>query len=346
MTKLENISQKIKKEISQRLVTGDMALPTEKELCEKYSCSRQTIRKVLSDLKDENLISSRQGSGYRLTGLNPDAGRNHICLLFTRPDEYIYPSLIYDIEKSISSNADVPMSVSVFETRNDFYRERVILKELLQNPPLAILAECFSLMKNPNSDIYRNLEKKGCSVIFLYGAYRNMPGIPSVTEGTYDAAYSLVSSLHSSGCRRICGVFRNTNPQESAMLYGFLSALRDLDLPFDKEKYIIEGENNSDSDSDSASAILTLCKTSDAIIFGSDEYAYPYVKHLRDLKILNLSDKKVFSFDNSYLSQVNSFHLKSFSHPREPLASAIAERILAIIKGQPKISIVLPYQLF
>lgn len=338
MTKAENITQKIKADISELLVSGNMSLPTEKELCDKYSCSRQTIRKVMAELKEEKLITSRQGSGYRLTGLNPNPRRNQICLLLTRPDDYIYPTLIYDIERNLSSAADIPVSVSVFETHADFYKESVILKDLLKKPPLAILSECFSLMANPNSGLYKMLEEKGCAVIFLYGTYRNMEIFPSVTEGTYDAAYSLVSHLHSTGSVKISGIFRNGNPQESSMLYGFISALRDLGLPFDKSRYIIEGEPQSD--------IAELCETSDALIFGSDEYAYPYVKQLRNMNLINNGDKKIYSFDNSYLSQVNSFRIKSFGHPRSPLAPAIAEKIVSIIKGQPKISIVLPYQLF
>lgn len=338
MTKQENITKKIKKEISQRLLLGKMALPTEKELCEKYSCSRQTIRKVLSNLKEEKLINSRQGSGYHLTGLNPDSGRNHICLLFARPDEYIYPSLIYDIEKNISSGSDIPLSVSVSETQSDFFRERNILKDLLKNPPLVILSECFSLMDNPNHDLYEALEKKGCSVIFLYGTYRNMPDFPSIAEGAYDAAYNLVMQLHISGHRRISGVFKNANPQDSSMISGFISALRDLDLDFGKKRYVIEDAPTSD--------IRALCKESDAVLFGSDELAYPHVKALRDKKLINLKEKKVYSFDNSYLSQVNSFRIKSFSHRGKTLSYTIAKRILSTIKGQPKVSIVLPYQLF
>ena len=338
MTKAENITQKIKAEISERLVSGNMSLPTEKELCKAYSCSRQTIRKVMAELKEEKLITSRQGSGYRLTGLNPNPRRNQVCLLFARPDDYIYPSLIYDIERNLSSAADIPVSVSVFETHKDFYKESIILKELLKNPPLAILSECFSLMPNPNSGLYKMLEDKGCAVVFLYGTYRNMEVFPSVTEGTYDAAYSLVTHLHSSGFARISGVFRDGNPQEASMLYGFISALRDLGLSFEKSRYIIDGDPSAD--------IETLCQSSDALIFGSDEYAYPYVKKLRDSGLITSNDKKVYSFDNSYLSQVNSFHIKSFYHPRSPLAPVISEKILSIIKGQPKISIVLPYQLF
>ncbi|RKM54978.1 GntR family transcriptional regulator [Butyrivibrio sp. X503] len=337
MTKLENITGKLHEEISKRLVIGDMNFPTEKELCEQYSCSRQTIRKVLSNLKDDKLITSRQGSGYKLTGISPDSRRNHVCLLFARPDEYIYPALIYDIEKELSSGYDAPMTVSVFETGSDFYKERTVLKELLKNPPLAILAECFSMMPNPNADLYKALEKKGCTPIFLYGTYKNMDSYPAISEGTYDAVYNLIKKLILTGHKKICGVFKVNNPQEMSKLYGFLSALRDNNLNFGKDSYII-----ADPVIDNL-ALSVLCQKNDAIIYCSDELAYPSVRWLREQGVINLNDKAVYSFDNSYLSQIGSLRIPSFHHKKEPLSHAVSERILSIIKGQPKISIVLPY---
>ena len=337
MTKTENITHKLHEEISKRLISGDMLFPTEKELCAQYSCSRQTIRKILLNLKEDKLITSRQGSGYRLTGISPDSKRNRVCLLFARPDDYIYPSLIYDIEKGISHGHDVPMTVSVFETGADFYKERRILKELLKNPPLAILAECFSLMPNPNADLYKELEKNFCVTIFLYGTYINMNSYPSISEGAYDAVYNLIRKLVLTGHKKICGVFKDNNPQEISKLYGFISALRDNDLDFGSDRYLLARPEVD------YSALASLCQKSDAVIYCCDELAYPGVRWLREQGIINLNDKPVYSFDNSYLSQVNSFNLPSFHHTKQPLAHVVSERILSIIKGQPKISIVLPY---
>ena len=338
MTKIENITQILRDEVTKRLIDKDLILPTEKELCSRFNCSRQTIRKVLNNLKDDKLITSRQGSGYKLTGLSPNAKRNHVCLLFSRPDDYIYPALIYDIEKGISSGQDFPMTVSVFETGADFYKERKILKELLKNPPLAILSECFSTMQSPNADLYKELESKGCATIFLYGTYRNMADFPSISEGTFDAVYNLVEKLIKSGHHKIGGVFMDNNPRNSHGLYGFISALRDNDLSFGKDRFLIASPEVD------LYALSSLCKECDALIFCSDEIAYPCVRYLLEQRLIDLGIKPVYSFDNSYLSQTGSFKLPSLFHVRESLAMAISERILSIIKGQPRISIVLPYQ--
>ena len=334
------------KMISEKLISGDTLLPTESRLCTEFDCSRQTIRKVLHILKEENLITSRQGSGHRLTGLSPDARKNHICLLFTRPDEYIYPSLIYDIERGIASDPSVTMAVSVSETGGDYNKERNILKKLLENPPRAVLAECFSLMATPNVDLFRALEAKGCSVIFLYGVYPNMEGFPSIREGAYDAVYDLVKKLYATGHTRIRGVFKNNNPQEQSRFYGFISALRDLGLPFGTDAYLMStpyGIPDALNSTNAGTDLETLALRSDALIFCSDEVAYPCVRYLMDHGCLNLNEKPVYSFDSSYLAQVGNLKLPSITHTKDTLASAVSERILSIIKGQPKISIVLPY---
>ncbi|MBO4456756.1 MAG: GntR family transcriptional regulator [Butyrivibrio sp.] len=348
MTKIENITSEMHKMIDEKLSKGERLLPTESELCTAFSCSRQTIRKVLLNLKEENLISSRRGSGHYLTGLSYNSKRNHICLLFTRPDDYIYPTLIYDIEKGISSASSVTMAVSVNDTGADFYKERTILKKFLTNPPRIILSECFSLMPSPNADIYRELEKKGCNVIFLYGTYPNLSKFPCIKEGTYDAVYDLVRRLHTSSHTHIRGVFKTNNPQEQSRFYGFLSALRDYELPFDKDSYIIVSQSTSPNDlisKSSAKDLESLARQSDALIFCNDEIAYPCVKYLKDNGCINLGEKPVYSFDNSFLSRVKGFRIPSFYHCSESLAGAISEMINSIIKGQPKISIVLPYSI-
>ena len=346
MTKIENITSEMHKIIEKNLSLGEMLLPTESELCKAFSCSRQTIRKVLLNLKEANLISSRRGSGHYLTGLSPNPRRNHICLLLTRPDDYIYPTLIYDIEKGISATSPVTMAVSVNETAADFYKERSILQKFLTNPPRVILSECFSLMPNPNADLYRELEKKGCSILFLYGTYSNMSKFPSIKEGTYDAVYDLVRRLSSSGHTHIRGVFKANNPQEQSRLFGFLAALRDYGLPFGKDTYIVVSENNFSGDlktSYTSKALESLAAQSDALIFCNDEIAYPCAKYLKNSGLINLEEKPIYSFDNSFLPRVKGFKLRSLTHTGEPLATAISERINSIIKGQPQLSIVLPY---
>lgn len=286
-----------------------------------------------------------------LTGLMPDSGRNYICLLLATPDSYIFPSLIYDFQRDIALRSDLGFAVSVSDMKNEFYKERIILTEMLQNPPRAIISECMSCMPNPNSDLYKELESKGCIIMFLFGCYPNMSQYPSVTEATYDAAYDIACRINNTDPgRRIYGVFRDNNPQEVSKIYGYITALRDNGRSFAQKNYYIARDND-----DIPKALLETISYSEqlpVVIFANDELAYASMRYLgkkreilRDGMDIDAVDEFIsfYSFDNSYLKNTGSYNIHSLSHSRQPLHQAISERILAMIKGQPKYSVVLPF---
>ena len=63
MTKYEAVAQAIKTDIENGLYKEGQPIPTEELLTAQYDVSRQTIRKALSLLVEDNLILKRQGSG-------------------------------------------------------------------------------------------------------------------------------------------------------------------------------------------------------------------------------------------------------------------------------------------
>lgn len=56
---------------------GDL-LPSEKELAELYNVSRNTLRKALKELEEEELIERRHGSGTRIRSKNFQASVTHL----------------------------------------------------------------------------------------------------------------------------------------------------------------------------------------------------------------------------------------------------------------------------
>ena len=61
MTKYEAVAQAIKTDIENGLYKEGQPIPTEELLTAQYDVSRQTIRKALSILVEDNLILKRQG---------------------------------------------------------------------------------------------------------------------------------------------------------------------------------------------------------------------------------------------------------------------------------------------
>jgi GntR family transcriptional regulator len=52
-------------------------LPTEEELCERFSVSRYTVREALRRLREDNLVSSRQGAGTTVVPPRPSESYVH-----------------------------------------------------------------------------------------------------------------------------------------------------------------------------------------------------------------------------------------------------------------------------
>ena len=57
------LARTLKKEIVDGVYPVGAQLPTEDELCDRFSVSRYTVREALRRLRDDNLVSSRQGAG-------------------------------------------------------------------------------------------------------------------------------------------------------------------------------------------------------------------------------------------------------------------------------------------
>jgi GntR family transcriptional repressor for pyruvate dehydrogenase complex len=62
-TLADAISRLLRKDIDTQVYKSGERLPTESLLCETYGVSRPVIREAVSQLKNDNLVVSRQGSG-------------------------------------------------------------------------------------------------------------------------------------------------------------------------------------------------------------------------------------------------------------------------------------------
>ena len=66
-TKDDHLYLQVARALKEEIVVGvypvGSQLPTEDELCERFSVSRYTIREALRRLREDNLVSSRQGAG-------------------------------------------------------------------------------------------------------------------------------------------------------------------------------------------------------------------------------------------------------------------------------------------
>ena len=105
------VADTLRQEIASGRYSEGQMLPTEQLLCRRFQSSRQTIRRALSILEEERLITRRQGSGSRLREPSrEEGGSGHsIAVMTTYISDYIFPSLLQGMEGVLAANGSAPL---------------------------------------------------------------------------------------------------------------------------------------------------------------------------------------------------------------------------------------------
>lgn len=348
-TKYQMLAEQLKKKLTVNLAHGISKLPTEKELCETFKVSRQTVRQALFLLEEENLISRKQGSGSYATGLLPEKNKNRIAILLSSDTEYIFPSLLSDLESLLSKEN---YSLAVFITRNRTDMERNILQSLTQSPPRGLIVEpSRCALPTPNYDLYEELSAKGTSIVFLHGCYANLPLTLYVKDDNYAGGYMLGQFLLKQRHRQIAGIFQLDTPQGQERCLGYMRSLMESGIPVNEDnifwfttEQLLRLEEKQDTRflSDFIKHKLHPCS---AVVCHNDEIAYWLIKELSYSNIRVPEDISIASFDNSYLSELSTPRLTSLSHKPKEMASAAVMLLIRKIQGKNPVSMQIPWQL-
>ena len=323
-------------------------LPTEFAIAEEYRVSRQTVRQALSVLVKDGLIEKRQGSGSRIvrhsverTGAQPCS----VAVITTYISDYIFPSILREVEKTLAEHNCTP---SLFSTQNQVNSERKILKNILSMPISGVLVEgSKSALPNPNIDLYRQLTDKGLPLVFMHGAYSDVPGALAVFDDNAGGSRQLVEYLHRKGHRNIAGIFKSDDLQGIQRYAGYIDALRDLGLPMaddnvfwystaDKERLLSGGSM------DRIDPILLGCS---AVVCYNDEIAHRLVTYLLKKGLRIPEDMAVVSFDNSQYSELSPVRITSLSHGKYNVGRMASELLIRLLNGEPCRSESAPWEL-
>lgn len=346
--KYQSVADSLRLEIENGLYNSKQLLPTEQLLCQRFQISRQTVRRALSLLEDEGLITRRQGSGSHLRGSQqPEPLLNcRIAVVTTYISDYIFPGLLQGMERVLTANSSAPL---LFATQNQISTERKILQTLLTMKELdGVLAEgSKTALPNPNLDLYQKLIQRGVRLVFINGTYPELSDTPSVLADNYGGGRMLVEYLYRKGHQNIAGIFKNDDMQGTLRYAGYAEALRDLGLPFEDEWvcwYNTERRKAflSESFVDSILAGFAGCS---AIVCYNDEIAIRVVSRLQKQGVGIPSEMAVVSFDNSQYSELAPVRLTSLSHGAQDLGELSANLMLRLLRGDACQSEIVPWQL-
>ena len=329
--KYERIVSWVQEEITNGSLHRGDKLPSENELMERFSVSRQTVRRAMEELTSSGVAEGRRGSGtYVTVNTRRYAGKEiRIAVMLTYVDTYIFPSIIKGIE-SVLSREGCTLQISM--TDNAVEKERMLLREFIRNQSVdGIIAETVkSALPNPNLELYRELERLGIPVMFVNSYYRDLD-IPHVSMDDQKAGYLAAKHLAECGHTRIGGIFKADDGQGHFRYAGYTDALMEQDIRIRGDQVIwIDSEELRSMEEESAKFLKRL-EGCTACVCYNDETAYKLVGILQKAGMHVPQDLSIVGIDNSGLARFCSVPLTSVENPVERLGKTAAEKIIGKI---------------
>lgn len=317
-------------------------LPTENELAEEYSMSRQTVRQALGLLRGEGYIYSVRGSGSFISTAGrrvPDNKR--IAVITTYFSEYIFPAILRGISDATLEHG---YTIELSTTNNSISTEKMVLTNLLQNSVAGIIVEgTKSALPNPNLTYYQKLSDSGVPIVFINSIYPELErdNVVSVVADDYTGGYILAKRLIDEGFTRIGGIFKSDDAQGLNRFAGVMSALVDNNIDFNDRDFVwftTETKYPFIRTLESG-AFFSDCN---ALICYNDEIVEILASHFRSIES---KIKFVASFDRNLNPKVipNGIRFYSLGHPKEQLGRAAANKLFNIIGGHQENALVLDW---
>lgn len=349
MLKYKWLYEKLKQSVQNCLRDGIEKLPPEEVLCEQYKLSRQTVRQALCLLETDGLIVRVKGSGTYITGLLSDPGANKVAILLPNDREYLYPSLLFDLQRELT---EAGFYTQLFTTNASAYEEKIILNELLQSPSFrGIIAEGIkTTLPNPNLDLYQKLILRGTKLVFLQNDY-SLPDCPCIKDDNEGGSRILVRFLAEQGHTSPGAIFQLDNRQGLERYQGFINALQELGISAPDEHvvwYTTKELHQLEKSHDTAflkNAIRDCFEECTAILCQNDEIAYWLNRELHLAGFIAPHEKTIASFDDSYLNHTEGVHFLSLSHTPHMIGNTAVKTLIKKMKGLPAASQIIPWEL-
>ena len=355
-------------ELRSQILSGEYKkgdkLPTESALSDRFGVSRQTIRKALNDLSNENLITSVQGSGSYVAFEVPVRTKTmHITIITSYISEYIFPSILRGIDNLVSGAG---YTVNVRATNNSIATERKILEDLLEHPVDGIAIEgTKTTMPNPNIFLYSKLADMGIPIVMFnnYYPWLEIPGYPHVisrhndTAGSalsdntanirhvvlddYAGGYALTEKMIKDGHTSIGGVFKSDDMQGYVRFSGYLDCMLYYKANF-QDKNIIWYTTESaplirsylqehKTDMKLFSDIFHSCT---ALVCYNDTVAQAILDVLDGVES-DISVRTLYSFDRHLpLHSERGIETYSLGYPKDRIGEIVGKKLLDMIAGK------------
>lgn len=333
--KYEEIADCIIAEVKKGNLKPGSKIYSEHELSSMFKVSRQTARHAVSVLEQKGIVRRIRGSGTYINGKEPGkagrAGRTmRIAVMTTYVDEYIFPSMLKEMEGRLSREG---YALQIAFTHNTVEKERMILKGFLKGDSVdGIIAEpTKSGLPNPNLDIYRELQRK-IPVLFLNSSYPDLESV-HVSLNDYLAGKMVTEHLLQCGHHRIAGIFKSDDGQGHKRYAGYVDALMEREMKVKGERIAWIDTCELKEMKEDAARYLRRISGCTACVCYNDEVANYLVGICKEAGIRIPEDLSIVGIDNSDLAGRCEIPLTSAQNPVKDLAGIAAAKMLEMLEG-------------
>lgn len=335
--KYQKLAEQLKTEILQTYTTPGKKIPTEHELCERFSLSRNTVRQAIGQLVDKGFLVKIQGCGTFVTarvGEFVDKKRNarenrSIGVVMNKVNAYIFPSVLTGISDYLFQRG---YHMMLRMTQNQVAKERQVLEELLAADLAGLIIEpTRSSLPQANEDLYRTIEKTIPCVL----VNSVLPGFsfPAVDTANVEGYMMLVDYLVERGHRDIAGLFKFDEQTGVKRYQGFCQGCIKHGLRVDEKRILWYGDEDFETIflDQNAHRVMNVIRNCSAIMCFNDEIAEKLLPFLDKRGIAVPQNVSVVAFDDCW-STPNHHPVTTIEHPKERLGHAAARAALALLE--------------
>lgn len=307
---------------------------SESELMELFHVSRQTVRHAISNLEFEGIVKRKRGSGTYICEKKRETRRvksMQVAVITTYIDEYIFPKIIREIERTVSKEG---YTLQIASTHNSVEKEREILKRLIrENTVDGIIIEATrSALPNPNHDLYDKILEREIPFVFVNSYYPNI-NAPHVSLNDKMAGKAATEFLISRGHKRIGAIMKSDDGQGRLRYTGYLEALREAGLPIKEDSIIWIATEDMKRMQKEEGRYLERLGGQTAYVCYNDRVAYELIDICKRNNIQVPEKLSVMGIDDAENIRREETRLTSVINPVQKLGELCATILLQMIHG-------------
>lgn len=310
-------------------------LPTEAALCQRFGCSRQTVRAALKVLEQKGLVTRRQGSGT-FPAKRPVPSRREIVMILPDRQEYTAPFLVRQAQRTAQ---EAGYTLLCRETRGDPKIEGEILRQLIQVPPAGVILQPITdVLGCMNLELLQSLRTSHVPLVYLYGRYDTLS--PAVVAEDEAGGRMLAEYLAACGHRKIAAILKWDESRGIARYRGIVRGAQGKEIEFPPENCLWYSQSQWNRLLEGDNWLLRRFLEAyrgdcTAVVCFNDDLAFRLLRFLRQQK----EELRLVSFDNSFLARDAA--ITSLGIAEYPAVTAILNQI----EGKPTTPAPLPWKL-